>query len=85
MQCIWFAFEFDVTDSMSSHTSLQRTEQAAAEEGQEGAEVKVDDMLTKFLRAHQREGLQFLFDCVTGLKPYDGQGWCELFAQCPVL
>lgn len=38
--------------------------------------MRVDDMLTKFLRAHQREGLQFLFDCVTGLKPYDGQGWC---------
>ena len=33
-------------------------------------------MLTKFLRAHQREGLQFLFDCVTGQKSYEGQGWC---------
>ena len=32
-------------------------------------------MLTKFLRAHQREGLQFLFDCVCGLKAYEGQGW----------
>lgn len=38
--------------------------------------MKVDDMLTKFLRAHQREGLQFLFDCVCGLKEYEGQGWC---------
>ena len=45
-------------------------------EGQTGAPVKVDDMLTKFLRAHQREGLQFLFDCVCGLKSYEGQGWC---------
>ena len=47
------------------------------EEGEAGQPVRVDDMLTKFLRAHQREGLQFLFDCVTGLKPYEGQGWCD--------
>lgn len=48
-----------------------------AEEGQAGEPIRVDNMLTKFLRAHQREGLQFLFDCVTGLKPYAGQGWCD--------
>ena len=47
-----------------------------AGEGQEGAAIRVDDMLTKFLRAHQREGLQFLFDCVTGQKGFEGRGWC---------
>jgi DNA repair and recombination protein RAD54 and RAD54-like protein len=36
----------------------------------------VDAMLTKILREHQREGLQFLFDCVTGQKKFAGQGWC---------
>jgi hypothetical protein len=46
-------------------------------EGQEGPEVRVDPMLTKCLRDHQREGLQFLFDCVTGQKTGDGQGWCD--------
>ena len=28
--------------------------------------VSVDPILCKFLRAHQREGVQFMFDCVTG-------------------
>jgi len=28
--------------------------------------VEVDHMLAKFLRSHQREGVQFMFDCVTG-------------------
>lgn len=50
-------------------------------EGQEGAAIRVDDMLTKFLRAHQREGLQFLFDCVTGQKGFDGRGWCAPVAM----
>lgn len=47
-----------------------------AGEGQEGPEVRVAPMLTKCLRDHQREGLQFLFDCVTGQKTENGQGWC---------
>lgn len=36
--------------------------------------VKVDDALTRFLRPHQREGVQFMFECVAGLRPFDGQG-----------
>ena len=36
--------------------------------------VVVDPKLTKFLRAHQREGVQFVFDCVTGLKGFNGRG-----------
>ena len=50
-----------------------------AEDGQEGSEVRVDAMLTKCMRDHQREGLQFLFDCVTGQKTENGQGWCGAF------
>lgn len=48
-----------------------------AGEGEEGSPVRVADMLTKFLREHQRDGLQFLFDCVTGrkAKEFDGLGW----------
>jgi hypothetical protein len=45
----------------------------------------VDDMLTKSLRAHQREGLQFLFDCVTSRKPYAGQGWCDPTPPTPAV
>ena len=36
--------------------------------------VKVDNALTRFLRPHQREGVQFLFECVTGLREHDGFG-----------
>ncbi|SJK86612.1 DNA repair and recombination protein RAD54 and RAD54-like protein [Babesia microti strain RI] len=36
--------------------------------------VVVDPMLSKHLRDHQREGVQFVFDCLSGLKKFDGQG-----------
>ena len=36
--------------------------------------VEVDKKLTKFLRPHQREGVQFMFECVTGLKQFEGNG-----------
>ena len=51
-------------------------------------EVKVDGVLAKFLRPHQvlnwiqlvkqfeqqREGVQFMFECVMGLREYNGNG-----------
>ena len=40
----------------------------------EGAAVSVDRMLTKWLRPHQREGVAFMFECVAGLRAYEGQG-----------
>ncbi|PSC67651.1 DNA repair and recombination RAD54 [Micractinium conductrix] len=40
----------------------------------EGQPVRVDDMLTQFLRPHQREGVQFMFECVCGLRSFQGQG-----------
>ncbi|QDZ25380.1 SNF2-like helicase [Chloropicon primus] len=36
--------------------------------------VEVAKMLTKWLRPHQREGVQFMFECVCGLKDFDGNG-----------
>ena len=44
------------------------------EEGKEDDQISVDGMLTKFLRPHQREGVQFMFECVTGLKGFNGNG-----------
>jgi len=42
---------------------------------QEGRkEVVVDPALTRVLREHQRIGVQFLFDCLMGLKSFDGFG-----------
>lgn len=54
-------------------------EPPAAEEGGGpgaggGNAVVVDDMLTQWLRPHQREGVQFMFECVCGLRKFDGQG-----------
>lgn len=44
-------------------------------ESENGSEcVCVDALLTEFLRPHQREGVQFMFECVTGLREFDGQG-----------
>ncbi|KAG7670478.1 hypothetical protein Ndes2526B_g00232 [Nannochloris sp. 'desiccata'] len=40
----------------------------------EGNPVRVDNMLTRFLRPHQREGVQFMFECVCGLRSYEGNG-----------
>lgn len=36
--------------------------------------ISVDPILCRFLREHQREGVQFVFDCIHGLKPYGGNG-----------
>lgn len=31
-------------------------------------------VLAKFLRPHQREGVKFMYDCVLGMKDFDGAG-----------
>ncbi|KAG6972929.1 hypothetical protein JG687_00001181 [Phytophthora cactorum] len=36
--------------------------------------VVVPEIVGKFLRPHQREGVQFMFDCVSQVKGFDGQG-----------
>jgi DNA repair and recombination RAD54-like protein len=36
--------------------------------------IEVDPVLCEFLRPHQREGVQFSFDCVMGLKDFEGHG-----------
>ena len=42
--------------------------------------IEVDPKLCRFLRSHQREGTQFLFNCLMGLRDFDGCGWCVLSA-----
>ncbi|GLD99450.1 hypothetical protein PINS_up008169 [Pythium insidiosum] len=37
-------------------------------------QVIVPEILAKFLRPHQREGVQFMFDCVTRVRGFDGEG-----------
>lgn len=43
-------------------------------EGVSGAPIDVDPQLTRWLRPHQREGVQFMFDCVLGLRQSAGFG-----------
>ena len=37
-------------------------------------DVVVDPLLTKHLREHQREGVKFMYECVMGMRDFDGQG-----------
>jgi DNA repair and recombination RAD54-like protein len=43
-------------------------------EGSGGGPIQVDTMLTRWLRPHQREGVKFMFECVTGQRCEGGQG-----------
>lgn len=42
--------------------------------GKHLVDVVVDPLLTKFLRRHQREGVEFMYECVMGMRDFDGQG-----------
>ncbi|PKY09091.1 putative dsDNA-dependent ATPase [Aspergillus campestris IBT 28561] len=47
---------------------------ASAPKGKQIVDVVVDPILVKHLRPHQREGVQFLYECVMGLRPFNGEG-----------
>ena len=42
--------------------------------GKQIVDVVVDPILTKHLREHQREGVKFMYECVMGMRDFDGQG-----------
>ncbi|OAL71947.1 dsDNA-dependent ATPase [Trichophyton violaceum] len=42
--------------------------------GKQIVDVVVDPILGKHLREHQREGVKFLYECVMGLRPFNGEG-----------
>ncbi|XP_020575569.1 DNA repair and recombination protein RAD54 [Phalaenopsis equestris] len=44
----------------------------------EPAQITVDPSLVCYLRTHQREGVQFMFDCVSGLYSAEGISGCIL-------
>jgi DNA repair and recombination protein RAD54B len=37
-------------------------------------DVVVDPYIVQHLRPHQREGVEFLYQCVMGMKPFEGRG-----------
>lgn len=42
--------------------------------GKQIVDVVVDPLLTQHLREHQREGVKFMYECVMGMRDFDGQG-----------
>lgn len=42
--------------------------------GKQVVDVVVDPILTRSLRKHQREGVAFLYECVMGMRDYEGEG-----------
>ena len=42
--------------------------------GRQIVDVVVDPLLTRNLREHQRVGVAFMYECVMGMKDYDGEG-----------
>jgi DNA repair and recombination protein RAD54B len=36
--------------------------------------VVLDPFIAKHLRPHQKEGVRFLYECVMGIKDFNGQG-----------
>jgi DNA repair and recombination protein RAD54B len=42
--------------------------------GKQIIDVVLDPILSKHLRDHQREGIKFLYECVMGLREFDGEG-----------
>ncbi|KAJ5780023.1 SNF2-related protein [Penicillium paradoxum] len=42
--------------------------------GKQIVDVVVDPILSKNLRPHQREGVQFLYECVMGMRSFNGEG-----------
>ena len=45
-----------------------------APKGKQIVDVVVDPLLSKHLRPHQQEGVKFLYECVMGLRSFDGEG-----------
>ncbi|EPS25487.1 hypothetical protein PDE_00420 [Penicillium oxalicum 114-2] len=46
----------------------------SAPPGKQIVDVVVDPLLTKSLRQHQREGVKFLYECVMGMRDFNGEG-----------
>ena len=42
--------------------------------GKQIVDVVVDPLLTKTLRDHQREGVMFLYECIMGMRGFEGRG-----------
>ncbi|KAJ3695883.1 hypothetical protein LUZ60_001260 [Juncus effusus] len=57
---------------------LWQSDESEKENNGLGVCIEVDPLLVKFLRPHQREGVQFMFACVSGVSSSDGISGCIL-------
>ncbi|GAB7360009.1 hypothetical protein MBLNU230_g7534t1 [Neophaeotheca triangularis] len=58
----------------NAENALVMKRPASVSKGKRLVDVVVDPMLTKNLREHQRAGVAFMYECVMGMKDYDGEG-----------
>ena len=58
----------------STDGSLIMKRPTSIPKGKQLVDVVVDPLLTKSLRDHQREGVKFLYECVMGMREFDGAG-----------
>ena len=58
----------------SARDSLVMKRPRSIVEGKQVVDVVVDPLLTRSLRHHQREGVKFLYECVMGMRDFDGAG-----------
>ncbi|KAL4895630.1 SNF2 family N-terminal domain-containing protein [Aspergillus ambiguus] len=54
--------------------SLVMARPSAAPKGRQIVDVVVDPILARHLRPHQREGVKFLYECVMGMRGFNGEG-----------
>ena len=60
-------------DPTASHAIVMKRPKAVPK-GKQVVDVVVDPIITKHLREHQREGVKFMYECVMGLREFEGQG-----------
>ena len=58
----------------SATNALVMTRPKTAPKGRQLVDIVVDPLLSQHLRDHQREGVKFMYECVMGMRDFDGQG-----------
>jgi DNA repair and recombination RAD54-like protein len=74
---LFLNFSFRVQEVQTDEYGIEETvtmSRPAPVERYSKNDVFVPPLLAKWLRPHQREGVQFMYQCVMGLKEYSGQG-----------
>lgn len=76
--CLWEEPEAEpkngAVEGGGDASTSSAAEAAASSCSSPRARIMVDPMLTRWLRPHQREGVAFMFECVTGIKGFEGRG-----------